>query len=151
MKNLLFFISLLFLSACTVTPSKEPRTYSVFLDKSFVKNLDFKGRELIPIRIKDNWYYVHSSGKAMLVMLNEEGNVDTFKEGLARTRINGKIGFFDKNLDIVLKPIYDYAFPFHNGVAEICIGCKELLSDGNSLLDGGAWKRIDRTGLILEE
>jgi len=151
MKNLLFFILLLFLSACTATLSKEPRAYSVFLDKSFVKNLDFKGRELIPIRIKNSWYYVNSSGKAMPVMLDEEGRVDSFKEGFARTRINGKIGFFDKNLDIVLEPIYDYAFPFYNGVAEICIGCKEFSSNGNSLLDGGVWKRIDRRGLILEE
>ncbi|HHH19658.1 MAG TPA: WG repeat-containing protein, partial [Campylobacterales bacterium] len=119
--------------------------------KTFVDHLDFKGQDLKAVRLQGQWYYVRQDGKAMPVMLNEEGNVDAFKEGLARTRLNGKVGFFDQSLEMVLEPLYDYAFPFHNGVAEICLGCHELASDDSSLLDGGTWKRIDRTGLVLEE
>ena len=94
---------------------------------------------------------VREDGKAIPVMLDDNGEVDRFKEGLARIKINGKIGFFNKTLDIVLNPIYDFAFPFHNGVAEICVGCQEVIEGGPTMLNGGSWKRIDRTGLILEE
>jgi hypothetical protein len=87
----------------------------------------------------------------MRVILDENGRPDSFKEGLARTRVDGKIGFFDKNLDMVLPPFYDYAFPFHHGIAEICIGCKEIGRGEDSILDGGEWKKIDRTGLLIEE
>jgi len=109
MKNLLFFISLLFLSACTVTPSKEPRTYSVFLDKSFVKNLDFKGRELIPVRIKNDWYYVHSSGKAISVMLDEEGRKKQLKKYVDTITTNATINYqntikyFDSPMTFTIK------------------------------------------------
>ena len=61
------------------------------------------------------------------------------------------IGFFNNNLDIVLAPLYDFAFPFYVGVAEICVGCKEIEDSDYNMLDGGEWKRINRTGLILEE
>jgi hypothetical protein len=52
---------------------------------------------------------------------------------------------------MILPPFYDYAFPFHDGIAEICVGCKEDMEDGYSILNGGEWKRIDRTGLLIEE
>ncbi|MCH9740614.1 MAG: WG repeat-containing protein, partial [Epsilonproteobacteria bacterium] len=95
--------------------------------------------------------YVRADGKSMLAITNEVGEADKFKEGMARTRINGKIGFFNQSLDMVLAPMYDYAFPFYDGVAEICMGCKESVEEGNSILDGGTWKRINRSGLVLEE
>jgi len=54
-------------------------------------------------------------------------------------------------IDIVIEPLYDFAFPFHDGISEVCVGCRDLKFDGVDLLDGGEWKRIDRKGVIIEE
>ena len=82
--------------------------------------------------------------------LTYENGADPFSDGLARTSVNGKVGFFNINLDIILKPIYDFAFPFHEGKAEICTGCKEKKEGEHSMLDGGKWQKIDRNGLVIE-
>ena len=138
-------------SGCSSIPIKKREQYSTYLNKDFLQNLDFSERDLVSTLIGDSWYYVRADGKAISVMRGDNGRADIFKEGLARIRINGKIGFFNKTLDIVLNPIYDFAFPFHNGVAEICMGCQEVIEGEHSMLNGGSWKRINRAGLILEE
>ncbi len=42
-------------------------------------------------------------------------------------------------------------FHSHDGISEVCVGCRDLKFDGVDLLDGGEWKRIDRKGVIIEE
>lgn len=145
---LLFFI---FIGCSSTTVTKNKKIYATYFDTSTIQPLNFQHNNLALKYINHNWYYIRRDGKAMSVILNENGKPDSFKEGLARTRVDGKIGFFDKNLNIVLPPFYDYAFPFHHGISEICVGCKEIQIDGHSMLDGGEWKRIDRTGLLIEE
>ena len=149
--SLLSLFLFVILSGCVSKPIKKKKHYYTNLPKEFLQNLDFSKHDLVAKLIGDSWYYIRKDGKAISVMRGDDGKADKFKEGLARIKINGKIGFFNKTLDIILVPIYDFAFPFHNGVAEVCLGCQEEEDDGHSILNGGSWKRIDRTGLILEE
>ncbi len=148
MRSLLTILSILFFISCSKTnpiPAKK-NIQNTYVDKEFLKHIDFHGQEVIPIKIKNKFYYIRQNGKIMET-LTFDGKADEFVDGLARTKVNGKIGFFNRNLEIVLKPAYDFAFPFHNGIAEICMGCKES-SDG--LLDGGRWEKINREGLIIQ-
>ncbi len=115
-----------------------------------MEGLKFSRESLATIKIDGYWYYVKRDGKAIMVM-EEKGRPDKFEEGLARLKYNGKIGFFNRDLDIVIEPLYDFAFPFHDGISEVCVGCRDLKFDGVDLLDGGEWKRIDRKGVIIEE
>ena len=152
MKYLLYtFMLFSFLACSKSTPIPEESTikYTSSVDKAYLKSLDFKGQELIAVEIDGKFYYVNTSGEKMPTV-TYDGKADEFSDGLARSKVNGKIGFFNKNLEMVLKPIYDFAFPFHNGVAEICIGCKEKDANGTPMLDGGTWKKIDRNGLVIE-
>ena len=142
---------LLFLIGCSTHSDNKPKSQTSYLEKRYFKNLDFSTVELQSVMVDKKWYYVTKEGKAIETITNKEGKADEFKEGLARTRIDGKIGFFNKTLDIVLKPIYDYAFPFYDGVAEICVGCIEHGEEENGMIEGGSWKSIDREGLIVEE
>jgi hypothetical protein len=142
--------SLLFFG-CSSKPIKEKEEYSTHINNKNLHNSDFSKHNLVTKLIGNSWYYIRKDGKAISVMRGDDGKADRFKEGLARIKINGKIGFFNKTLDIVLKPIYDFAFPFYDGVSEICIGCREIQDGDHTILDGGEWKRIDRRGLILEE
>jgi len=152
MYYILPILILLSLVGCNNTPEINTKTkiiYTNIVKADYLKTLDFKGKELIPVAIGKNWYYVHKSGKKILTLTYDNGP-DLFKDGLARTRYKGKIGFFNRNLEIILKPVYDFAFPFYKGKAEICTGCIEKKDRGQSMLDGGEWKKINREGLIIE-
>jgi hypothetical protein len=151
MKYLLSILSLLSFIACSsstpIPEEKQPSTYHV--DSNYLKQLDFKGEDIISIFQNNAFYYIRKDGKAIKT-LTYKHKADPFVEGLARTKIDGKIGFFNTNLDIVLKPIYDFAFPFYKGIAEICTGCKEQKEGDYSMLNGGRWQKINREGLIIE-
>jgi hypothetical protein len=151
MKYLLNSLLLLTFIACSKsTPIPvEITKKSDYLSQTELEKLNFTRSEVISVRIKDQFYYVRKDGK-IISTLTYDGKADAFSDGFARTRVNGKVGFFNSNLDVVLKPIYDFAFPFHNGIAEICMGCKETNEEGTSMLDGGKWKKIDREGLVKE-
>jgi len=151
MKKTIFLLFFIFIGCSSRAVTKNKKIYTTYFDTSTIQPLTFQHNNLALKYINNSWYYIRRDGKAMSVILDEKGKPDNFKEGLARTKIDGKIGFFDKNLNMILPPFYDYAFPFHNGISEICVGCKEIEEDGQSMLDGGEWKRIDRTGLLIEE
>jgi len=123
--------------------------YTSTVEPNFLKTLNFKNKELIAVPIDKHWYYVHKSGKKIRTLTYDNGP-DEFKDGLARTRYKGKIGFFNRNLEMILKPVYDFAFPFYKGKAEICTGCIEKQDGDHTMLDGGKWKKINREGLIIE-
>jgi hypothetical protein len=150
----LLLIVSLFINGCISTINsveKNKKDYIIYLTPEVLKKLDFSRSNPISTKINDKWYFVREDGKAMPVMVDSSGKPDKFKEGLARVKIDGKIGFFNRNLDMVIEPFYEFAFPFHHGVSDICVGCREI-SDGDvKMLDGGEWKRIDRSGLIIEE
>lgn len=151
MKYLLSLFLLLFLMACsksTPIPQEIPQKAN-YLSPKALKKLDFKDQELVSVFMKNSFYYVRKDGKYRETLTYDNG-ADPFSDGLARTKIDGKIGFFNTNLDIVLKPIYDFAFPFYNGVAEICTGCQEKEDGEHTMLDGGKWQKINRDGLVIE-
>lgn len=149
-KFYLFLLSL-FMMGCSSTPKikDKPLYPDQFVSQAYLQTLDFKDQELIVVPIDADFYYIRKDGKKMLTLTYDNG-ADEFSDGLARTRINGKIGFFNRNLEIILPPVYDFAFPFHNGFAEICMGCQEKKDGEHSILDGGEWKKINREGLVIE-
>jgi hypothetical protein len=152
MKKITIYIIISILITGCLIDKAEPKkvSYYKYIDKAYLKKLRFSKDNLATVKINRNWYYVRPDGRAILVIDNK-GRPDPFKEGLARTKFNGKIGFFNRNLDIVIEPLYNFAFPFHNGISEVCIGCKNLKYYNTELLDGGEWKRINRKGIIIEE
>ncbi|CAA6820654.1 MAG: Unknown protein [uncultured Sulfurovum sp.] len=151
MKSLQYLFLLLFFLGCSKsTPIPQETTSPTNnVDDTYLKNLDFGEEEIISVFMKHNFYYIRKDGKKIQTLTYDNG-ADPFSDGLARTRVNGKIGFFNTNLEIVLKPIYDFAFPFHEGKAEICTGCKEKKEGEHTMLDGGKWQKIDRNGLVIE-
>ena len=145
----LFLLSLFFFISCSkTTPISQHKKiiYTSKVSKEFLKTLNFNGEELISVTIDGHFYYIREDGRKMRTVVYDNAP-DQFVDGLARTRFKGKIGFFNRNLEMVLKPIYDFAFPFHKGIAEICVGCTE---GEDSLLEGGEWKKINRKGLVIE-
>jgi acetyl esterase/lipase len=99
------------------------------------------------LHVDGNWLFA-IPGKTR-VALEFDNGADYFREGLARTVRDGKIGFVNENLDLVIQARWDFAFPFDQGRAVVCIGCQPEADGEHSALVGGKWGYIDRHGDIV--
>jgi hypothetical protein len=92
------------------------------------------------------FYYVRRDGH-MVPVVAYDNAPDAFVEGRARTPVDGKIGYIDRKLRVVIPPRYDWGFPFEHGKAVVCSGCAQK-PDGAELrlVEGGMWGAVDRNG-----
>ena len=117
----------------------------IHLKREHLLALDFDRHGLASVHIDDEWYYVRQDGRLAPVMMRDNW-AEPFVDGLARSPVAGKIGFINRNLELVIPARYDGAFPFRHGWAEVCIDCK-LTSEGeHSWYVGGRWGCIDHHG-----
>jgi len=111
--------------------------------------MDFAFRHgLVDVNIGGHWYYVGRDGSSAPVMTFDNG-ADEFQSGLARSEVDGKIGYIHKGLKLVLPRIYDGAFPFDRGRAIVCFGCTRETDGEHSYYAGGDWTCIDTLGREL--
>jgi hypothetical protein len=74
---------------------------------------------------------------------------DYFQEGMARYREKDKLGFIDEKGEVVILAQFEWAFPFKDGIAEVCEGFT-WVSDGEySWPVGGRWGAIDKAGSVV--
>lgn len=72
---------------------------------------------------------------------------DYTSEGLFRILENNKIGYADSITGkVVIKPQFDCAWPFENGVAEVSTDCKTQSEGEHNLWVSDHWFYIDKTG-----
>ena len=93
-------------------------------------------------------YYFNANGKLRRVV-NFDNGADYFREGLARSLWNNKVGYINKQLDIVISPVYDFAYPFNDGLALVCSGCVDQRIKEYSSRVGGHWGIINQQGEIV--
>lgn len=76
---------------------------------------------------------------------------DQFVEGLARSPRDGKVGFVNEHLELVVPRDWDFAFPFEDGLARVCTGCTLHRDEGDehSEVVGGQWGAVDRQGRVV--
>jgi len=123
---------------------------SVRIVARHLQALDFNADGLATFNAeRRGWFYVLRNGR-ILEVLSEDNGADDFVEGLVRGRRHGKVAFFDRSFRMVLPPIYDFAWPFENGLAMVCSGCTQRTDasdpDHHGLVDGGLWGYIDHHG-----
>jgi hypothetical protein len=115
--------------------------------REHLARLSFRGG-LAELHVDDRVYYVDRRGRAVRVHRFDNG-ADYFSEGLARTVARGKFGYVDRKLRVVIKPAFDFAFPFANGRAIVCLGCAVVAEGEHQSLQGGKWGMIDRSGVRI--
>jgi hypothetical protein len=72
--------------------------------------------------------------------------------GLFRILADKKIGYADSLTGkVVIKPQFDCAWPFENGVAEVSTDCKTQLEGEHSSWISDQWFYIDKTGKTVEK
>lgn len=95
--------------------------------------------------------YILPNGKARDVIFFDNGP-DSFNAGVARfVSANGKTGFINEQLQVVIQPVHDFASPFDEGFAYFCDGCKSE-SDGSEhqKIVGGLWGKMAKNGKTLQ-
>ncbi len=99
------------------------------------------------ILIAGQWYYIRADGTKMPVVTWDNW-ADDFAEGLVRTVQDGKIAYADKSFEVALPKLYDWGWPFDQGTAQVCRGCRIERSPGEEHMTvmGGKWGYIDRAG-----
>lgn len=123
-------------------------TGDALVGKKVANELAYDADKLASIRSQDGFLWVDSQGHARPVITYDNGP-DYFAEGLARTRKNGKVGYFDQSLKLVIAPQYDFGFPFDGGFAIVCNGCVEQSDGEHKMRVGGLWGAIDRHGAMV--
>jgi len=107
--------------------------------------LDFDKGGLATVHVGKSFHYVARDGRSAPVMTMDNG-ADPFVNGRARSEWNGKIGYVDRSLRLVIARRYDGAMPFEKDLAEVCTGCV-LTGDGeHHWYTGGTWLRVDAAG-----
>ncbi|WP_235976968.1 WG repeat-containing protein [Bradyrhizobium archetypum] len=134
-------------------PDGRPR-----LKRSYLARLRYDSDGLASVLLihrtdtkQSQWFYVRR-GLAPVPVESMDNGPDYFNDGLARSRVGGKIGYIDRKLNLVIPATYDGAYPFEDGVAVVCTACT-LVSESehseHSWYEGGQWGRIDRKGRVV--
>lgn len=74
---------------------------------------------------------------------------DYFEEGLARSRVGGKIAYLDRTLRPRIVTGYDWGSPFEHGRADVCVGCRMEREGEHSVVVGGKWGVVDHMGRVV--
>ncbi|MEH2495935.1 hypothetical protein V1294_002414 [Bradyrhizobium sp. AZCC 1678] len=141
---------------CAATgPDGRPR-----LKRSYLARLRYDRDGLASVLLfggtdkrKAQWFYVRR-GVIPVPVESMDNGPDYFEDGLARSRVGGKIGYIDRKLNLVIPARYDGAYPFRDGVAVVCTACtieydRTVTEGERSWYVGGQWGRIDRRGRVV--
>ncbi|MFC1615627.1 WG repeat-containing protein [Patescibacteria group bacterium] len=123
-----------------------PTQYTIIYKKCFDSN---KSETYVAVRSSGGgWIYINQNGEDIVQAYNFDAGPDFFKEGLSRYVENGKVGFINENLEIVIPAQFDNAYPFENGFAKVCNGCQRDPMVEHSKLEGGIWGVVDKKGNV---
>jgi len=112
--------------------------------------LEYDADGLTAIIAGKQHYYLRRDGRNLPVITYDNGP-DYFEEGLTRALVDGRIGYYDRQLQPAFAARFDWGWPFKDGIAEVCQGCAPGKPDpgGHTAIEGGKHYRIDRQGNIL--
>lgn len=96
------------------------------------------------VRDAHGWMYVDRDRRPILRPYIYDNGPDYFEEGLARFVQDGKMGFHDETLAVVIPARYDFAFPFENGVARVGMRCKSRQHGEHSSVQCEQWQTLAR-------
>lgn len=117
------------------------------LDAAARARLDYDNLGLAAVYAGDSFHYVSRQGRTQAVITWDNGP-DYVEEGLLRGRVGERIAYFDAALAQAVPGTYDFGWPFSDGIAQVCNGCRRGTpdGDGHTPMEGGEWFHIDRQG-----
>ena len=94
------------------------------------------------------WLYIDQDGDPVVESYMFDNGPDYHVEGLARYVSRGKIGFINEAAEIIIPAQFEFAFPFSDGMALFCEGCKKMKTGEHTAVVGGKWGYVNKKGEI---
>lgn len=112
---------------------------------------EFDKVAIVKIKGKKEFYAIDRNEKVLFQVFNFGMGPDIISNGLFRIIENGKIGFANMNGEIVIKPNWEFIFPFQeNGLAIFCEKGNWIWIDKeHRKFSGGKWGAMDTKGNIV--
>ena len=114
-----------------------------------LEHLRYDDDGLAVVQVGALFFYVRDNGRSAPVA-GVEGHAVEFHEDLApsprRVGHGFKVGYIDKNLDLVIPARWDGGLDFSDGRAQVCRGCHVVRDGDFAELRGGLWGCIDTRG-----
>jgi len=110
---------------------------------------EFSSSGVATVHDGEQWILIDKAGNEILEPLPFDNGPDYFREGLARYIENDKIGFYDPAGNIAIPALYDFAFPFSEGLAIVCMGCNRKKMGEHSSISSGKWGFINKEGKLV--
>lgn len=128
-------------------PGCTLETGSPRIEEQTLAQLDYDDDGLAVVWAGDSFHYVNRQGRTQAVITWDNGP-DPLAEGLMRGRVGARIGYFDARLGQAFPATFDFGWPFTDGIAQVCNGCRRGPADaqGHIPMEGGVWFHIDRQG-----
>ena len=137
----------------------------LFIAPEYVKKLTFDSYGLAVVFHDAHsghlFLYVNRKGRVIIKDVPIVDNwAEPFSDGLVRVVVNKKIGFADRQGQIVIAPKYDGGGPFEHGYSVVCLGCRETCAASvppesrldvceHHVMTGGEWLKIDKAGRVV--
>lgn len=120
----------------------------VVITPTFIAAHNFSPEGIAAVVDAGGWGYINRRGTIIIRPFVFDNGPDSFQEGLARFTKEGTFGFFNLRGKIVINPKFDFAAPFHEGLAAFCKGCAKKMIGEHSFWEGGKWGYINHKGKI---
>lgn len=123
----------------------KPYLYPITIDfgTHIYTEKEASGAEGVAIKVFGDRFFTENSWSYFQVDNQDED----LTEGFRRIVLNGKIGYVDKNDNVIIEPQYKCAWPFENGKAKVTYKCTEK-PDGYEHIEwlSDSWFYIDTNG-----
>jgi WG repeat protein len=94
---------------------------------------------------------INRKGERLFEVYKYDNGPDYISDGLFRIKKNGKIGFANKNGEITIKPQFECASNFENGIATVTYDCYLYYDlDEHLRSESESWFKIDKSGKRIE-
>ena len=127
----------------------KDQTNQIVIKPRFIVAMDFSEAGIAAVVDSTGWAYIDTLGQIVIRPFVYDNGPDYFSESLARFVEKNKFGFFDESGSVVIEPQWDFAYPFKNGKAAVCNGCRISIENEHGQISDGRWGYIDKTGKVI--
>ena len=110
-------------------------------------NDTFRSYAVVVVKGKTGFMAIDRKENVLYEVFAFDNGPDYPAEGLFRIQVGNKIGYADETTGkIVIQPLFDCAYPFENGAAQVSTNCKTEHQKEHSSWLSDHWFYIDATG-----